>query len=452
MTSAPAAPTDLAISPSTASSPELSDTGLVTLTGTLPEPGLSVDVMDGTTNLGYANVTGTTFSLALDLANGANPLDVTADDGAGNVSPAATLNVFVNETPPQISSLAAVGPNPRNSPVGSIDVTLSKAINLDTFTTANLSLTDDGGPNLITSAVTISLVAGTTATYQIGGLSGLTTAQGTYVLTVNASGIEDAAGNVGTGSMSTSWLMDTTPPTSSVTALPARTTSTSFTVTVTGSDPTAADGGAASGVASIAIYDSVYGGAFVLFTTVTPADPSATFTGQAGHTYGFYSVAVDKAGNVQPTPTAAQATTTVINTPTPTPTPTPPPLVTVQSLQVETIKVGKGKHAKKNTVLVLRFSGAINASSADNANAYDLAAVVKVKAKGKGKHRTPATTKLGSLVSVAAAAYDPSNDSVTLTPRSKLTSSKPEELIVNGSRLSRYARPRNRWRWRRPSR
>ena len=48
------------------------------------------------------------------------------------------------------------------------------------------------------------------------------------------------------------------------------------------------------------------------WTTVTPANPSATFTGQAGHTYGFYSVATDNAGNVQPTPTAAQATTQVV--------------------------------------------------------------------------------------------------------------------------------------------
>ena len=115
--------------------------------------------------------------------------------------------------------------------------------------------------------------------------------------------------------------MDTTPPTSTVNALPSQTTSTTFTVSVTASDPNGADGSPPSGVASIAIDDSTNGGAFVLFTTVTPAQPSATFTGQAGNTYAFYSIATDKAGNVQPTPAAAQATTTVINTPTPTPTP-----------------------------------------------------------------------------------------------------------------------------------
>ncbi len=123
--------------------------------------------------------------------------------------------------------------------------------------------------------------------------------------------IDDQNGNPGTGTVSTSWLTDTTPPTSTVNALPSRTSSTSFTVTVTSNDPAGTGGSPASGLASIAIYESVNGGAFSLWTTVTPASPSAAFTGQVGHTYGFYSVATDAAGNVQPTPTAAQATTTV---------------------------------------------------------------------------------------------------------------------------------------------
>ena len=191
LTTPPAAPTDLAISPNTGATPGLTDTGAVTLTGALSESGLTVDVMDGTTDLGFATVTGTTFSIALNLPAGANQLEVTADDAAGNVSPSSTFNVFVEETPPTISSVAAVTPNPRNTPVDSVDVTFSKAINPNTFTTADLSLTDNGGPNLITitSAVTINLVSG--STYEIGGLSGLTTAEGTYMLTVNASGIQD---------------------------------------------------------------------------------------------------------------------------------------------------------------------------------------------------------------------------------------------------------------------
>ena len=94
------------------------------------------------------------------------------------------------------------------------------------LTSAALSLTDNGGANLITSSVPISLVSD--STYEIGGLSGLTAAEGTYTLTVNGGGIQDPYGNSGSGTMSTSWLMDTTPPTSTVGSLPAQTTSTSF--------------------------------------------------------------------------------------------------------------------------------------------------------------------------------------------------------------------------------
>ena len=68
-----------------------------------------------------------------------------------------------------------MSPNPRNTSVGSIDVTFSEPVNLATFTDTALSLTDNGGSNLITGAVTVSLVSG--STYQIKGLSGLTTAQ-----------------------------------------------------------------------------------------------------------------------------------------------------------------------------------------------------------------------------------------------------------------------------------
>ena len=74
---------------------------------------------------------------------------------------------------------------------------------------------------------------------------------------------------------------------------------------------------------------------------------------------------IDQYGDVS-SPSPAQ-TITVVNTP------TPPPLVTVTRLVEETIKVGKGKKAKKETVLVLDFSGALNAGAADNANAYQLA-------------------------------------------------------------------------------
>ena len=78
-----------------------------------------------------------------------------------------------------------------------------------------------------------------------------------------------------------------------------------FTVSWTGQDNS---GG--SGVASYSVYVSDNGGHYTPFVTGTKAT-SATFTGQNGHTYRFFSVATDKAGNVQATPTTYQATTNV---------------------------------------------------------------------------------------------------------------------------------------------
>ena len=195
--------------------------------------------------------------------------------------------------------------------VSSIDVTFSEPINTSSLTSGALTLFDNGGSNLITSAVTISLVSG--STYQIAGLAGITASEGNYALTVNASDIQDTFGNAGGNSLSTSWLMDTTPPTSTVSTLPAQTTSTSFNVAVASNDPSGSNGSTGSGVASIAFYESTDGGAFTFFATVTPANPSASFTGLAGHTYGFYSVATDYAGNLQATPTAAQQTVQILS-------------------------------------------------------------------------------------------------------------------------------------------
>jgi hypothetical protein len=109
------------------------------------------------------------------------------------------------------------------------------------------------------------------------------------------------------------------------------------------------------------------------------------------------------------------------------------PLVTVESVMVEKIKVGNGKKAKKVTVLVLQFSGALDPGAASNARAYELAPVLTVKAKGKGKNKKPATQKLGSPVNPASASFTSSDDQVTLVPRGTLNLTKPEELIVNAS-------------------
>ena len=236
-----------------------------------------------------------------------------ATDNAGNVQATpATAQQTVQILPPvTVTSIAAITPNPRNTPVSTVAVTFSIAGQPQHVRHRLVTLTDNSDPIAITSAVTLSLVSGSTYRHQRPGWAD----HGRRDLQPDRQRGRhpDTYGNPGTGSLSTSWLMDTTPPTSTVNSLPAQTTSTSFTVSVTSSDPTGSNGSTPSGVASIAIYDSKDGGAFTLFATVTPASPSAFFTGQAGHTYGFYSIATDNAGNVQATPTAAQQTVQILS-------------------------------------------------------------------------------------------------------------------------------------------
>src|SRR5262249_2925435 len=90
--------------------------------------------------------------------------------------------------------------------------------------------------------------------------------------------------------------IDAGPPTSAVLPLAPTQTTSSFTVSWSGHD---APGG--SGIASFDVFVSDNGGPFTLFQTGTTAT-SATFTGQVGHTYAFYSVATDNVGHRQAVP------------------------------------------------------------------------------------------------------------------------------------------------------
>ncbi len=92
---------------------------------------------------------------------------------------------------------------------------------------------------------------------------------------------------------------------STVAALPPEETSPEFDVSWSGTDAAAS-----SAIGSYTIYVSDDGGPYTAWLTNTTLT-AAPYQGQPGHTYAFYSVATDNAGNVQATPTAAQASTTV---------------------------------------------------------------------------------------------------------------------------------------------
>jgi hypothetical protein len=106
--------------------------------------------------------------------------------------------------------------------------------------------------------------------------------------------------------------LDAVPPVSTVTTLPAMVEGSNFIVSWFGNDDTNG-----SGLQSYDIYVSDNGGPFQIWLARVTQDV-ATFTGEPGHSYGFYSLAIDNAGNVETVPMGPEGVTLVSNNQPPT--------------------------------------------------------------------------------------------------------------------------------------
>jgi len=100
--------------------------------------------------------------------------------------------------------------------------------------------------------------------------------------------------------------IDSAPPSSSVSPLPQTEPALTFQVSWSGAD-------AGPGIASYTIYVSDNGGPRTAWLSGATAT-NAMFTGQAGDTYGFYSVATDNVGIQEAAHATADATTTIVLT------------------------------------------------------------------------------------------------------------------------------------------
>src|SRR5262249_29343129 len=114
---------------------------------------------------------------------------------------------------------------------------------------------------------------------------------------------------------------DAVTPASSVGALPPTTTTPSFTVAWSGTDDALG-----SGIASYTISPPIAAGPSPPCLPTTQA-PTALNPAAGGHTYAFYSVATDNAGNAEAAHVSADAQTSVVSAPVrpPTRTPSRPP-------------------------------------------------------------------------------------------------------------------------------
>lgn len=232
-----------------------------------------------------------------------SPLNVTntatvsggGETNTGNDSASDPTTIFASGTTPPTSSINAL-PAAQNKtaivlswtgqPVGGVTIA-----NYDIF------VSDNGAA--FTAILTATTQTSTTFTGQNGHTYGF------YSVATDSLGHRQPTPSAAQATTK----VDTVAPTSAVAVLPAF-NKLSFLVSWLGTD----DAGG-TGIATYSVFVSDNGGAFTLFQNNT-AQTSSTFNGTLGHVYGFYSIATDKAGNHQPTPSAAQATTNAsLNTP-----------------------------------------------------------------------------------------------------------------------------------------
>jgi RHS repeat-associated protein len=206
-------------------------------------------------------------------------------------------------------------------------------------------LPPNNSSNLGTGYVTFSV------TPKAGLANGTTIVnQGSIVFDVNAA--------ISTNSVTNT--IDSVYPTSSVTALPATTTATSFPVSWSGSD----SGG--SGIADYDIYVSTNSGAYTLWLPAT-TQTSATYAGAVGETYSFYSMATDNVGLRQQVQGAVQTVSVIQASSRTTPSVTVSPglssITTTQALSV-TVPVNGGSGNPTATGSVTLTSGTYTSAAA----------------------------------------------------------------------------------------
>jgi subtilase family serine protease len=106
-------------------------------------------------------------------------------------------------------SITPISPNPTNAAVSQMQIVFNEAVS--GMSLSDLTLSYNGGPNLLTGSQT--LTTSDNETYTLGNLASLTGTNGTYTLTVAAnSGITDSNGFALQSGASSSFTVDTTPP------------------------------------------------------------------------------------------------------------------------------------------------------------------------------------------------------------------------------------------------
>jgi hypothetical protein len=161
---------------------------------------------------------GTTWLVTVNTGTGNGSLGLRLDNSSGLADAASNPVVDFGTTGPAYSldrqallaQFGAVEPALRNTALPSVTLSFGKPIS--GLELADLRLTRNGGPNLITNSVTLR--SSDNQSWLIENLADLTAAEGDYILTLVAagSGIEDGATNPLAADATLTFTIDTTAP------------------------------------------------------------------------------------------------------------------------------------------------------------------------------------------------------------------------------------------------
>ncbi len=330
------AATNLAINPDTgiSTSDGVTDTGTVTLTGSLSTTGLTVDVFDTTTNqdLGDATVSGTSFSMALNLAEGSHALRVRSILSGSYADAFFTVLVDLTKPSSHVDSLGT--PQSTDSfpvtvafsdPTGSGGAPASGVVSVGLYVSVN------GGVFSLNQTQTFSPTTSGTVTFTFNGQDRNTYAF--HSIAIDAAGNTESKNpnlveastyvpdlnppvtHVLSSNPSYSWSPFSSSEFSGLTPSSYNSTTGVFTLNWAGADPDQNSGTPPGSIALVDVYVQVDGGSATLVGQLNGGTPnsngvytgSVTYTALAddkSHTYAFYSVGIDDEQKVQYAPAA----------------------------------------------------------------------------------------------------------------------------------------------------
>jgi large repetitive protein len=273
----------------------------IPVTVTFSEPVSGFVVGNITTSNGTAgNFAGSGANYTFDLtptAGGGVSADIAAGvatDTAGNGNTAAVQFTRTYDPSALAATITPISPNPRNTAVPSIQIVFNKAVT--GFDLSDLTLKLNNGANLLTGAQTLS--SSDNITWTLGNLTGITGAEGTYVLKLTAAGsnIKDSTNTSLNSDASGSWVMDTTAPTVTVEQAAGQT------------DPVTGPAGTTTINFTATFSEAVTGFTGAGVTIFGTANPTIVNVSGSGTTYNLAVQGMTQTGTVRASVNASAAT------------------------------------------------------------------------------------------------------------------------------------------------